>query len=168
MIVSCKPLSIKFLAVLVLSLCFLCVYPAAAQTDQTAIELQSANIAVGKAFNAVLDAEKSGANVTDLIAQINTAQGILAQAENSYRTGDSTTTANQADSVLPLAQQITTAAQSAKQTALTSKQNSFYSTLALAVIGPIVFILVLLFVWRKFKGKYIENLSETKPEVTNP
>ncbi len=39
--------------------------------------------------------------------------GILAQAENSYRTGDSDTTA-QADSVLPIAQAVTSAAQDAK------------------------------------------------------
>lgn len=35
-------------------------YPAAAQTDQTASKLQAANIAVNQAFNAVLDAEKAG------------------------------------------------------------------------------------------------------------
>ena len=54
-----------------LSLCLLGVYPAIAQADQTASKLQAANIAVNQAFNAVLDAEKAGANVTDLLVQIN-------------------------------------------------------------------------------------------------
>jgi hypothetical protein len=75
-----------------------------AQTDQTASKLQAANAAVEQAFNAVLDAEKAGANVTDLLAQLNVAAGIYAEAENSYRTGDSNTAAAQADSVLPIAQ----------------------------------------------------------------
>jgi hypothetical protein len=91
----------------------------------------------------------------------------LAQAENSYRTGDINTTATQADIVLPLAQQITAIAQSAEQTALTSNKNAFYSTIAVTVIGSIVFVLILLFIWHKFNRKYIENLSVAKPEVTN-
>jgi hypothetical protein len=60
-----------------------------AQTDQTASKLQAANTAVEETFNAVLDAEKAGANVTGLLAQLNVAAGVLAQAENSFRTGES-------------------------------------------------------------------------------
>jgi hypothetical protein len=92
------------------------------------VKLQLANDAVDQAFNAVLDAEKAGANVTGLLVQINTAQGILAQAENSYRTGNANTAANLADSVLPIAQQVKLDAQSAKQTAIVSEQNAFWST----------------------------------------
>ena len=131
--------SITLLALLMLSTCLLGVYPTIAQTDQTASKLQAANTAVNQAFNAVLDAEKAGANVTDLLAQINTAEGILAQAENSYRTGDSNTAATQADSVLPIAQQVTIDAQNAKQNAIVSSQNTFWSTIALTVIGIVIF-----------------------------
>ena len=138
-----------------------------AQTYQTASKLQAANTAVEQAFNAVLDAEKAGANVTYLLAQLNDAEGILAQAENSYRTGDSNTAAIQADSVLPIAQEVTTAAQDAKQTALVSGQNAFWYTIAFTVIGAFVFVLVLFLVWRRFKRSYINSLSEAKPEVSS-
>ena len=138
-----------------------------AQTDQTASKLQAANTAVEQAFNAVLDTEKAGANVTDLLAQLNNAAGILAQAENSYRTGDSNTAAAQADSVLPIAQEVTTSAQEAKQTALVSGQNAFWSTIAFTVIGAFVFVLVLFLVWRWVKRIYINNLSQAKPEVNS-
>jgi hypothetical protein len=138
-----------------------------AQTDQTASKLQAANTAVEQASNAVLDAEKAGANVTGLLAQLNTAAGILAQAENSYRTGDSNTAAVQADSVLPIAQQVTASAQDAKQTALVSGQNAFWSTIAFTVIGAFVFVLALFLVWRRFKRSYINSLSEAKPEVNS-
>jgi len=86
--------------------CFLiedCVF---AQADQTSSKLQTANTAVGRAFNAVLDAEKAGANVTDLLSQLNVAAGILAQAENLYRTGDFNTAAAKAESALIVAQEI--------------------------------------------------------------
>jgi CHASE3 domain sensor protein len=138
-----------------------------AQTDQTASKLQEANKAVDQAFSAVLDAEKAGANVTGQLAQLNVAEGDLAQAENSYRTGDFSTASAQADSVLPVAQNITTAAQEAKQTALVSGQNAFWSTIAFTIIGAFILVLVLFLVWRWFKRRYIDSLSETKPEVVN-
>jgi CHASE3 domain sensor protein len=159
--------SIALLVMLILSTCLLGVYPTIAQTDPAASKLQSANTAVNRAFNAVLDAETAGANVTDLLAQINTADGILAQAENSYRTGDINTASTQADSVLPMAQQVTNDAQSAKQTAIVSNQNTFLSTIALTIIGVFLFILVLFLVWRRFKQNYINRLSESKPEVVS-
>jgi len=138
-----------------------------AQTDQTTSKLQAANTAIEQAFNAVLDAEKAGANVTALLAQLNTAAGILAQAENSYRAGDSNAAAAQAESVLTIAQQVTTGAQDAKQTATVSVQNAVWSTIAFTVIGVFVFVLGLLLVWRWFKQRYINNLSQSKPEVNS-
>jgi hypothetical protein len=140
---------------------------AVAQTDQTESKLQAANSAVEQAFNAVWDAEKAGSNVTGLLAQLNDAAGILAQAENSYRTGDSSTAAAQADSVLPIATEVTTAAQDAKQTALVSGPNTFWYTIAFSEIGAIVFVLALFLVWRRFKRSYIKSLSEAKPEVNS-
>jgi len=163
----CKLSSITLLVSLVLCICFFGVYPAIAQTDQAASKLQAANTAVNQAFNAVVDAEAAGANVTDLLAQLNIAEGILAQAENSYRTGDTNAASTQADSVLPIAQKVTLDAQSAKQTAIVSTQNANLSTIALTIIGIFAFILVLFLVWRLFKRRYIKNLSEAKPEVVN-
>ena len=136
-----------------------------AQTDQTASKLQAANTAVEQAFNSVLDAEKAGANVTGLLAQLNDAAGVLAQAENSFRTGDFNTSATQADSVLPIAQEVTNSAQDAKQTALVSGQNAFWFTIAFTEIGAFVFVLVLFLVWRRFKRGYMKKLLGLKPEV---
>ena len=163
----CKLLSITLLVILALSLCLLVVYPAAAQTDQTASMLQAANNAVNQAFNTVLDAEKAGANVTGLLSQLNVAGGILAQAENAYRTGDSGTAATKADSVLPIAQQVMTAAQSARQTAATLGQNAFWETIAFTAVGSVVFVYVLFLVWRRVKLRYIKNLCEAKPELVS-
>jgi hypothetical protein len=163
-----KILQPTLLAILILSLCILSIYPVAAQTDQAASKLQLAQTRVDQAFVAVLDAEKAGANITDLLVQLNIAQNILAQAENSNRIGEFNATVNYADTVIPLAQQVTGAAQNAKQTALVSSQNALLATIALTIIGTIIFILILLLVWRKFKQYYIKNLSEAKPEVTYP
>lgn len=163
----CKLSSLSLLAILMLSMFLVCVHTAFAQTNPVDSKLQAANDDVNQAYSAVLDAEKAGANVTDLMFRLNYAIGILAQAENSYRTGYFNKASAQADNVLPLAQQITTAAQNAKQTAIVSSQNIFWSTIALTVIGVFVFVLVLFLIWRWFKQNYIKGLSEAKPEVVN-
>ena len=140
---------------------------AAAQTDQAASKLAAANLAVGQAFNGVLGAEKAGANVTGLLVQLNVAEGFLAQAENSYRTGDSSAAAAQADSVLPVAQQITAAAQNAKQAAVASARNGFWETIAFTAVGLAAFVIALLFAWSRVRRNYIKNLLKAKPEVVN-
>jgi CHASE3 domain sensor protein len=138
-----------------------------AQTDDATTRLEAASSAVEQAFNAVLSAEKAGANVTGLLEQLNVATALLAQADNSYRAGDSSTAMTQADNVLPITNQITIDAQNAKQNAIVSSQNAFWSTIALTVIGVFVFVLVLFLVWRKFKRNYIKSLSEAKPELVS-
>ena len=122
---------------------------------------------MGQAFNAVLNAEKAGANVTLLLNQLNNATGLLTQAENAYGVGDSNTAANDVSTVLPIAQQVTTEAQTAKETALTSTQTGFRFLIIITIIAVVVFVLALFLVWSWFKRSYIEGLSEAKPEVTN-
>ena len=163
----CKLFSVSLFVFLALGSCLYSMHYVFAQTDQTASKLQAANIAVEQAFNGILDAEKAGANVADLLAQLNTASGVLVQAENSYRAGDSNTAAVKADSVLPIAQDVTISAQDAKQTSLVSSQNGFWFTIAFTVIGVFVFVLVLFLVWGWFKRRYIKSLSELKPEVNS-
>ena len=163
----CKLCTVTIFIFLALGSCLCSGHYVFAQTDQTASKLQVANNAIEQAFNVVLDAEKAGANVTSLLVQLNDAAGILAQAENSYRTGDNDTAIAQADSVLPIAQEVTTAAQNAKQTALVSSQNAFWSTIAFTVIGAFVLVLALFLVWRWFKVRYINNVYQAKPEVNS-
>ena len=163
----CKLSSISLLALLMLNICLFGVHTAIAQTNQADSKLQAANSAVEQALNAVLDAERAGANVTDLLSQLNYAEGKLTQAEISFRTGYSNKAAVQADNVLPIAQQVTTAAQVAKQTALDSGQISFWSSIVSTVVGALVFVLVLFLVWGWFKRSYFKSLSDAKPEVVS-
>jgi hypothetical protein len=159
--------SLNLLAILLLSLCFLSLNNALAQTSQADFKLQAANDALSRAFNVVLDAEKAGANVTDILTQFNYAAEVLAKAEDSYRVGNLDQAIIQSDSVFPITQQVTVSAQNAKQAALASSNNPFLFTAALKVIAAIIFILVLFLVWRRFKRGYVNNLSEVKPEVNS-
>jgi hypothetical protein len=141
---------------------------AIAQTDQVTSKLQAANTAINQAFNAVLDAEKAGANVTALLAQLNSAGYFLAQANISYRIRDYNTAEAHADSVLQIAQIETAAAQDARQAAFVSGQNAFWFLIAFTAIGSVVFISVLFLVWRRFKRHYISKSYKVQPEVASP
>ena len=164
---SCK-VSITVLIVFLTLGAYLYSMPyAVGQTGDAEAKLQAANNTVTYAFNAVLDAERAGANVTDLLVQLNDAAGILAQAENAYRNGDNNTVMNNVDSVLPITQEVTTAAQTAKETASISAQNTLWLTIVLSVIGVFAFVSVLFLVWRRFRRNYVNNLSEAKPEVSS-
>ena len=136
-----------------------------AQTNQANSKLQAANAAVNQAFTFVLAAEKAGANVNGLLNQLNNANRLLAQAENANRTGDTSMAANDANAVLSITRQVTTSAQNAKENALTSAQNAFWSTVTITIMVAVVFVLALFFVWRLVKRNYIQNLSKAKPEV---
>ena len=153
--------------ILAASIYYPSVHQAATQTDQATLKLQAANNAVNQAFIAVLDAEKAGANVNDLMSQLNYALDVLAVAENSYRAGDLNRAGIQAGSVVPIARKVASDAQSAKLTAIVNQQNGFYFSIAFAVLGSGIFILILFYVWVFFKRRYIKSLAELKPELVH-
>ncbi len=159
--------SVSLTILLALSFCAVFVQPASAQSDETASKLQAADHAVKQAFNSVLDAEKAGANVTGLLYQLNVANDLLAKAENAYRTGDYNTAIANSGNVNLVTQQVSAAAQTAKEAAESSAQTSFWTTVGLSVAGSLVFVLALFFVWRWIKQRYIGALDATKPEVVS-
>ena len=159
--------TVSSLIALIILLAIIICSTAQAQANDTTSKLQLANTAVEQAFNEVLSAEKAGANVTSLLNQLNVASGLLAQAENAYRTGNSSTAANSAEAVLPIAQQVATAAENAKEKATASAaQTSVLLTIVFTVSGAVAFILLLFIAWRWLKRKYIKTFSKTKPVAT--
>jgi hypothetical protein len=129
--------------------------------------MQEAQDAFEQAFNVVLDAETADANVTSLLNQLNSAADLLAQAENAYRVGNNNLAISNADSVIQIAEQVSSAAVTAKQSAIVEGQSAFWIRTTSIIVGSVVFVLVMLVVWRWFKRRYIKNLSNTKPEVSS-
>jgi cell division protein FtsB len=138
-----------------------------AQTDQITLELQAANSAVGQAFNSVLDAEKAGANVTQLLAKLNTAGAILADAQNELNSINTVNITTNLENAVQIANQVKADALDLRNVSLVESQNSFWLTLIFSVVGAIVFGVSLLFVWRRFKRSYTKKLLGSKPEVVD-
>lgn len=136
-----------------------------AQTDQSATSLQAAESALGQAFNSVLDAEKAGGNVSQLLVKLNTAGALLAEAQNAYTSGKTSDVTSIAENVIQIADQVNGTAVSLRDVSLVNSQNSFSLTLIFSVFGAVAFSISLLFVWRRFKRAFIKKLLGSKPEV---
>jgi len=136
-----------------------------AQTDQTASKLQAANSAVGQAFIAVLDAEKAGGNVTQLLAKLNTAGTILAKAQNAVNSESTANITSNVENAIQIANQVKNDALNLRNVSLVKSQNNLWLTYSFSIVGAAVFGISLLIVWRRFKRGFIKKLLGSKPEV---
>lgn len=137
------------------------------QSNEVQSKLDAARASINQAFTSVMEAEAAGANINNLISQMNDALGLLAQAENAFRQNDFDATAIKADGALLLASQINTAAQNARESASSSRQSSFWLSIVFSIIGIVIFLVVLFQIWRWFKQRYTRNLLNLKIEVKN-
>jgi CHASE3 domain sensor protein len=145
--------------------CFYSEINVLAQTDQANSELQTANKALDQAFNAVLNAEKAGGNVTLLLAKLDTVGNILADAQNALNSVNPTNITSKLENAYQMANQINDEALNLRNVSLIESQNSFWVTLIFSVVGAVGFGISLLLAWQRFKHAFIKKLLEAKPEV---
>jgi|WetSurMetagenome_2_1015567.scaffolds.fasta_scaffold58104_4 hypothetical protein len=155
-------LGVICLAVLaVLVSCFV-VTPTQASAESQSIV--NATSAINQAFNNVLTAEQLGANVTVLLSKLNTAGQLLSQAKNYYSSGSMSDVTEKAQSAQSIADQVNNQALALQITASNQSKSNFYQTAAVSVIGAVVFVLILLLIWRRVKSSYFKKLLDSKIE----
>jgi len=157
--------SVSFLLVLVLAGLFSHGVFVVRGADEASSSVGEADVAVRRAFNATLDAERAGANVSGLILRLNEAGGILAEAEIALKDGNSSEAASKAGQCIRIAQSVKSDADVLKASALDEAQTVFWTSLTFSVVGIVVFVVVLALVWRWFKGGYVRRMLSMKPEV---
>jgi len=134
--------------------------------DEASSSVGEADVAVRRAFNATLDAERAGANVSGLILRLNEAGGILAEAEMALGNGNSSEAFSKAVQCVGIAQSVKSEADVLKASALDGARTVFWTFLTFSVAGIVVFVVVLMLVWRWFKRGYVGKMLSMKPEVT--
>jgi len=133
--------------------------------DEASSSVGEADVAVRRAFNATLDAERAGANVSGLILRLNEAGEILAEAEIALGNGNSSEAASKAGQCTGIAESVKGDADVLKASALDEAQTVFWTSLTFSVVGIAVFVVVLMLVWRWFKRGYVRKMLGMKPEV---
>ncbi len=166
MIIHRNLLGTSLLTLLVIGL-FITVQPAFCQSYDPTPSFQTANNSVNLAFDLVLKAEKAGANVKALLTQLNVAANLIAQAENSYRSGDTSIIDSNTDQAVAIARQVTAQATTLEKSATEAQQNARLTSVLLAVLGSVIFILSLILIWGFFKSHYLNRVLESKPEVVD-
>jgi len=158
-------LFITLFIIISLNYCFCSENNVFAQTDQTASKIQVANNAVNKAFNTVLDAEKAGGNVTQLLEKLNIAGILLAEAQNTFNSGNTANITSMAENAIQIATKVNGDAIILRNASLVESQNSFWLTLTFSIVGAVVFGVSLLLVWRRFRRSFMKKFLSMKPEV---
>jgi hypothetical protein len=159
--------SVSFLLVLVLAGLFSHGVFVVRGADEASSSVGEADVAVRQAFNATLDAERAGANVSGLILRLNEAGGILTEAEIALKDGNSSEAAGKAVQCIGIAQSVKGDADVLKASALDEAQTVFWTSLTFSVVSIAAFAVVLVLVWRWFKRGYTRKVLGMKPEVAH-
>ena len=129
--------------------------------------LGAADVAVRQAFDATLEAERAGANVSGLIVRLNEAGAVLVEAEIALGDRNSSEALNKAGQCVGIADNIKSEADALKTSALSGAQRVFWTYFTFSVGGIAVFVSVLALGWRRLKRGQVEKILGMKPEVTH-
>jgi hypothetical protein len=134
-------------------------------TDEGTFSIGDADHAIRLAFNAALNAEMAGANVSGLIVRLNEAGDLLTNAEIANSTGNLTEAESLAGQCIGIAESVTDDAKTLQSSGLAKAELVFRDTLAFSVVSIGVFVVVYMLLWRRFRRNYVMRALRTKPEV---
>ena len=161
-----RMLSISLFLCLCLLLALTTVCTAASENEASS-KIGEADNAIREAFRTVLDVEKAEANVSGLVARLNDAGGVLAEAEMAYQNGDLDEAAGKADQCLSVANGVLDDALALKSSALADAESRRAQALMFSLAGTVVFVTALIMVWVWFKPFCVRRLLKMKPEVVS-
>jgi hypothetical protein len=128
----------------------------------------SASDGVEEAYVAVVEAERAGGDVAELVSRLNDAISLLEVAERSLGSGEYDDAFEIAEEVLSQTGTISEEAQSLREMAELRAETEFRNRLVLSLIVSFFVILFGYAGWFYFKRYYMRKIAETKPEVVEP
>ena len=149
---------------LILGLVFLVLLPVftsrvdASSEDTATLAITQAEETFASAYEAVLEAEQAGANVSVLLDRLNIAAEHLAEARMLYRLGDFDGAVNSAD-LSELGMDVKTEAEQLKVDAQRFWNMDLLNRITVPIVGVIVVILATFVAWRIFKQRYFREQS---------
>jgi hypothetical protein len=147
-------------------LCVCLVHDAFAVTYQDASgQVADADQALRTAFNSVVDAEQQGANVSVLLFRLDGAGGNLTLAEAALAAGNLSDAESLAGVCRSEAVSVDADAVALGNDAAVVA-GYWWVMVVFSVVGSVVFVGVLVFVWRRFRGGYLKRVLGSRPEVT--
>jgi hypothetical protein len=131
------------------------------------LEIAEAEKDLGLTYDAVLEAEEAGANVTSLLDLLNVAEDFLAEAYVFVRLGDSEGAVRLAGFCVEIVDDVGVEAVSLREEATRSRREVVLVNLFSSVAGVVIVVVVGFLLWGFFKGRYYEKVLKMKPELDN-
>lgn len=129
-------------------------------------QVADASQALQNAFNRVVGAEQKGANVSLLLNRLSEAGSDLTWAEATLAAGNYSDAVSYAGVCKSEAEAVGADAVALGNDAV-SVAGNWWMMVMFSVVGSVVFVVVLFFVWRRFKWGYLKRVMESRPEVTD-
>jgi len=157
-----------FTSVSILLIIFLQGYeiaPCESDVERTISEIDLSEEALGSAFVSVLEAERAGGDVSELIVSLNIALEWYSEAETAFRSGEYDSAVLLAEKVVEASNMISDASASLRGIGVNLEEIAFTNQLLLS-FGVICFAVLFGFLgWRRFKGYYVRMVMGLRPEV---
>jgi len=136
----------------------------AVSESEAELKIGEAETAVSSAYVAVLEAEKSGADVSGLLINLTYGGNFLAEAQMCYRNGDFGNAVYNADLSVRSVEGLVGEAGQLKALAMDEYKERVFQTLASSGVAVVVTVLGSVVGWLLFKRRYFEKVLKMKPE----
>ena len=135
--------------------------------SSAASDVAMAEADVVSAYEAVLEAEQVGADVSALLVRLNDASESLAEAEVAYRLGDFNESVRLADLCSAISEEVKSEAGELRLQAYGAWYFDMWLKIAGSLVGVVVVGLGGFWAWRVFKRRYYRRVLKMKPEVVS-
>lgn len=148
-----------------LSFCVLVLPAFGVESDQAWIAIDRADSVISSAYQAVLEAEGAGANVSDFLGDLNFGVEALAKANMLYRIGDFGEVVVFADLCYDSVVNVTSEANELRVLGVTERRQQFLFTSLVSTFGVGCVVFSGVFGWRLFKRRYYRQVLKMRPKV---
>jgi hypothetical protein len=116
-------------------------------------------------FEATVDAERAGANVSSLLARLNEGGGYLAAARMAFGTGNLSEADRLSGLAIEVGAQVESDAFGLEADAINAAFNRFRLYVASSALAMATVVIATLLAYRLVKKRYFKRLLKMKPEV---
>ena len=139
----------------------------ASDNNVVSIVLTNAEEISASAYEAVLEAEQAGINVSSLLDKLNLGGENLAEAYVWYHLGNSDNANDYASLCFELMENVRSEALELTDEAKILRETDFFVTVVGSGFSMVIVVVFCFFAWRVFRRRYLRRVLRSRPEVVS-
>jgi hypothetical protein len=133
--------------------------------EVAASTISEAEQSMARAYEAVLDSERMGADISSLLVRLNDAAAFLSEARMAFDVGDFEEATRLAESTSEVGYEVVDEAELLEIEANNAQVDKSWLFLVISALGVSVVLVASLLGYQYFKRRYYRRLSKMKPRV---